>query len=320
MKPQQNEIFVGIDVSKARLDIAVRGAEVAAWSVSRTPAGLRKLSERLQGLAPTLVVLEATGGLERELCNVLTEHALPVVLLNPHRVREFARATGQLAKTDEIDARVLADFAQKLRPEVRPLPSRDQQALDALLVRRRQVVDMITAEKNRRGQATPLIATEISEHIDFLESRLAVLDKDLHAQIQKNSEWQMRAALLRSVPGVGPVLSLTLQASLPELGTLDRGKIAALVGVAPLNRDSGTQRGRRVTWGGRGDVRSVLYMATMNAVRFNPVIRAFYDQLVARGKLKKVALVACMRKLITILNSILRYNTSWSPELIPATV
>lgn len=320
MKPQQNEIFVGIDVAKAQLDVAVCGDQVTAWSVRRTPAGLQKLGERLQGLAPARVVLEASGGLERELCNVLTEYALPVVLLNPQRVREFARATGQLAKTDEIDARVLADFAEKLRPEVRPLPSREQQALDALLVRRRQVVDMITAEKNRRQQATPLIAQEIGEHIAFLESRLAVLNSDLHAQIQKNAEWQMRAALLRSVPGVGPILSLTLQASLPELGTLDRGKIAMLVGVAPVNRDSGTSRGRRITWGGRGDVRSVLYMAALSGVRYNPVLRAFYEQLVARGKLKKVALVACMRKLLTILNSILRHNTPWSPNLVPASV
>jgi transposase len=319
MKPQ-NEIFVGIDVAKARLDIAVCGAEVLAWNMRPTPAGLKKLGERLQELAPARVVLEASGGLEREICNALSEYALPLVLLNPQRVREFARATGQLAKTDEIDARMLADFAEKLRPEVRPLPSREQQALDALLSRRRQVVDMITAEKNRRQQATPPIAREIEEHIAFLESRLAVLMRELHAQIQKNTEWQIRAALLRSVPGVGPILSLTLQASLPELGSLDRGKMAMLVGVAPVNRDSGTSRGRRTTWGGRGDVRSVLYMATLSAVRFNPVIRAFYEQLVARGKLKKVALVACMRKLLTILNSILRHNTSWSPNFVPASV
>ena len=320
MEPHTPEIFVGIDVAKAQLDIAVCGAEEAAWNVLHTPAGLQKLGKRLQALAPTRVVLEATGGLEREICNVLSEYALPVVLLNPQRVREFARATGQLAKTDEIDARVLADFAQKLRPEVRALPSQEQQKLDALLVRRRQVVDMITAEKNRRQQAPALIAQEIDEHIAFLDRRLAVLNDDLHAQIQKNTQWQMRAALLQSVPGVGPVLSLTLQAALPELGTLDRGKIAVLVGVAPLNRDSGASRGRRTTWGGRGDVRSVLYMATLTAVRFNPVLRAFYEQLVARGKLKKVAIVACMRKLLTILNSILRHDTTWSPNFVPAPV
>lgn len=319
MKSSAEEMFVGIDVSKARLDVATCGGAVQSWSVKQTPSSLRTLATQLQALSPTLVVLEATGGLERPLYTVLVEHALPVVLLNAYRVREFARATGQLAKTDQIDARLLADYAQKLRPEVRPLPDAPQQALDALLVRRRQVVDMITAEKNRRQQAPSAIAEEIGVHIAFLESRLEQLEEELRAQIQENQAWQVRDALLRSVPGVGPILSFTILGSLPELGTLERRKISALVGVAPLNRDSGTFRGRRVTWGGRTEVRNVLYMAALSAVRFNPVLRAFYQQLLGRGKPKKVALVACMRKLLTILNSILRHEQPWSPNLVSAT-
>lgn len=208
MQSSAQETFVGIDISKARLDVAVCGAQVKSWSVEPTPTGLRLLAEQLREIAPTLVVMEATGGLERALYTVLGEYALPVVLLNAYRVREFARATGQLAKTDQIDARLLADYAQKLRPEVRPLPDAQQQALDALLVRRRQVVDMITAEKNRRQQAPPRIAQEIAAHIAFLESRLEGLEEELRAQVQENQVWQVRDALLQSVPGVGSVLSL----------------------------------------------------------------------------------------------------------------
>lgn len=312
------ELFVGIDISKARLDVATRGAAAQAWSLSYDAASISALAVRLVELAPTLVVMEATGGLETDVCVTLAAHGLPVVVLNPRQVKEFARATGRLAKTDRIDADALAEFAQKLRPEVRPLPDERQRALDALLARRRQLVEMIVAEKNRRLQAPRLIALEIAEHIAFLEARLKQADDELRRQVRADEAWCARDALLQSVPGVGEVLSRTLQASLPELGQLERRKIAALVGVAPFARDSGTQRGRRRIWGGRADVRSVLYMATMSAVQHNPVIRAFHQQLVERGKLGKVALVACMRKLLTILNSILKHAQPWSPRLVAA--
>ncbi len=312
------ELFVGIDISKARLDVATCGATAQAWSLSYDAASISSLAARLVELAPTLVVMEATGGLETDVCVTLAAHGLPVVVLNPRQVKEFARATGRLAKTDRIDAGVLAEFAQKLRPAVRPLPDEQQRALDALLARRRQIVEMIVAEKNRRLQAPRLIALEIAEHIAFLEARLKQADAELRRQVRADETWRARDALLQSVPGVGEVLSRTLQASLPELGQLERRKIAALVGVAPFARDSGTQRGRRRIWGGRADVRSVLYMATMSAVQHNPVIRAFHQQLVERGKLGKVALVACMRKLLTILNSILKHAQPWSPRLVAA--
>ena len=312
------ELFVGIDIAKARLDVATCGATTQAWSLSYDAASLSALAVRLVGLAPTLVVMEATGGLETDVCVTLASHGLPVVVLNPRQVKEFGRATGRLAKTDRIDASVLADFAQKLRPEVRPLPDERQRALDALLGRRRQLVEMIVAEKNRRLQAPRLIALEIAEHIAFLEARLGQADEELRRQVKADEAWCARDALLQSVPGVGEVLSRTLQASLPELGQLERRKIAALVGVAPFARDSGTLRGRRRIWGGRSDVRAVLYMATMSAVQHNPVIRAFHQQLINRGKLGKVALVACMRKLLTILNSVLKHAEPWSPRLAAA--
>jgi transposase len=312
------ELFVGIDIAKARLDVATCGSASQIWSLRYDAASLEALAARLVGLKPTLVVMEATGGLETDVCITLAAHKLPVVVLNPRQVKEFARATGRLAKTDRIDASVLADFAQKLRPAVRPLPDERQRALDALLGRRRQLVEMVVAEKNRRQQAPRLIALEISEHIAFLEARLKAAEDELRRQVKADDAWCARDVLLRSVPGVGEVLSRTLQASLPELGQLERRKIAALVGVAPFARDSGTLRGRRRIWGGRADVRAVLYMATLSAVQHNPVIRAHYEQLVKRGKLGKVALVACMRKLLTILNSVLKHAQPWSPRLATA--
>lgn len=318
METSSSELYIGIDLAKARLDIATCGRRKESWSATYDPAGLSRLAERLEALAPTLVVMEATGGLESDVCIALAGRSLPVVVLNPRHVKEFARATGKLAKTDRIDARILADFAQKLRPEVRPLPDEKQRSLDALLVRRRQVVEMLVAERNRRQQASSSIAREISEHIAFLEARLEQTDQDLRRQIKADDVWRARDELLQSVPGVGEVLSLTLLGSLPELGQLERRKISALVGLAPFNRDSGTVRGARRIWGGRADVRAVLYMATMSAVRFNPVIRAFYRQLVQRGKAKKVALIACMRKLLTILNSILKHQQPWSPTIVQA--
>lgn len=313
-----SEVFVGIDISKARLDVATCGAIQDAWSVRYDADGLARLSERLLLLPTERVVMEATGGLEVDVAVALSCHGLPVVVINPRQAKDFGRATGKLAKTDRIDARILAQFAMKIRPEIRPLPGQEQRALDALMMRRRQIVEMISAEKNRRPQAGPVIAQEITEHILFLQQRLEKLEEELRARVQKSETWRAKDHLLQSVPSVGAVLSHTLLASLPELGTLERRKISALVGVAPFNRDSGGHLGRRTTWGGRSDVRHILYMATLSATRYNPTIRAFFRQLVARGKPKKVALVACMRKLLTILNSILKHEKPWSPDLAPA--
>ena len=306
------EQFVGIDVSKAVLDVAVRPAG-DAWSVANSPEGIAQLVDRLREIAPKLIVLEASGGLERRAIAALAGARLPVVAVNPRQVRDFAKATGRLAKTDAIDAEVLALFAERIRPEVRPLPDEETQELQALVVRRRQVVDMITAEKNRLSAAPPSkrVRTAIGKTIKWLQKQLEEIDNDLDGAVRKSPAWREKDDLLNSVKGVGPVLSRTLLSMVPELGTLGRRQISALIGVAPLNRDSGTQRGRRSVWGGRASVRAVLYMCALAAIRSNPAIRAFYERLVAAGKLPKVAIVACMRKLLTILNAILRDQKPW---------
>jgi transposase len=310
------ELFVGIDVSKATLDIAILPTK-ESWSVPNTENGIGELVDRLRQLpAPTLVLMEATGGLERQALATIAAAGLPAMAINPRNVRDFAKSLGLLAKTDAIDAHVLALFADRIRPQWRPLPDEDTQALEALLLRRRQVVDMITAEKNRLG-ATPSIRVkkDISEHINWLERQLRITDRDLDKTIKNTPVWKETVDLLKSVPGVGRVMIATLLSQLPELGALDRKQIAALVGVAPFNRDSGTLRGRRSIWGGRASVRGVLYMSTLAATRCNPAIRAFYERLRAAGKLPKVALVACMRKLLTILNAMLRRRTAWNQPL-----
>lgn len=309
----QTPIFVGIDVSKAQLDVVVRPE--GRFSIVNNERGLKQLLERLQAVTPTLVVLEATGGIELPLTSALALAGLPVVVVNPRQVRDFAKATGQLAKTDAIDAQVLAQFAEVLRPEPRPLPDEQTQALAALVTRRQQLIDMLTAEKNRLASARPAIRKNLRAHIAWLERALQQADTDLADAIRQSPVWREKDELLRSVPGIGPVLTTTLLANLPELGTLTHKQIAALVGVAPLNRDSGTLRGRRTVWGGRAHVRTVLYMAAIVATRFNPVIRAFYRRLCAAGKAKKVALVACMRKLLTIVNAMLKHRSSWNPTL-----
>ncbi len=310
--------FAGIDVSKARLDAAVRGEAADGWSTANDAAGIRSMVERLQAHAPTLVVLEATGGFQTACAAALVEAGLPVVVINPRQVRDFAKATGQLAKTDRIDAAVLALFAERVRPEVRALPDEQAQALRALLSRRRQVLDMITAEKNRLGFATAAVVRKgIEKHVHWLERQLQDLDADLDRFIQDSPVWRAKEDLLRSVPGVGPNLARTLLADLPELGQLSRKQIAALAGVAPLARDSGTLRGRRITWGGRATVRTALFLSTWSASRWNPVIRPFYDRLRAAGKPPKVAQVAAMRKLLTILNAMIRDGTAWTPSLEP---
>lgn len=316
MNPER--LYAGIDVAKAQLDVAVRPTN-QQWSVPNEEAGIAELVARLQALSPALVVLEATGGLELPVVAALAATGLPVVVVNPRQVREFARATGKLAKTDRLDAQVLAHFGQAVHPAPRPLPDSQAQALEALLSRRRQIVGMLTAEKNRFLRARPSVREDIQRHIAWLEADLSKLDKDLADTLRQSPLWREKEELMRSVPGVGPVLSLTLLAELPELGMLNRKQIAALVGVAPLNRDSGTMRGKRTVWGGRARLRAALYMGALAATRCNPAIAIFYHRLCAAGKAKKVALTACMRKLLTMLNAIVKHHTPWG-HFAPATL
>jgi transposase len=307
------ERAVGIDVSKGLLDVAVL-PEGESWSATNNEEGITQVVKRLKSLRPRLVVLEATGGVETALVGAAATARLPVVVVNPRQVRDFAKSVGSLAKTDAIDARVLARFAEAVRPEVRPLKDKEASQLSALIARRRQLVEMLTAEKNRLGTAPEAIHPSIEEHIEWLEQRLTDINGRLKKAIRKSPVWRAKEQLLRTAPGVGPVLSATLVAGLPELGALNRKRIAALVGVAPFNRDSGKYRGKRCIWGGRGSIRAVLYMGTLAATRFNPVIRAFYLRLCAAGKEKKVALTACMRKLLTILNAMAKTGTPWQPR------
>jgi transposase len=306
--------YVGIDVAKAWLDIAVRPSG-AQWRIANREADLPALAEQVRALAPQLVVLEATGGYERAAVAALAAARLPVVVVNPRQVRDFAKATGRLAKTDGLDAQVLAHFAEAVRPEPRPLSNEASQHLAALVERRAQLVAMLTAEKNRCYQARGPVRDLIEEHIAWLEQALEQLTHDIDQTLQASPLWRERENLLRSVPGVGPILSLTLLADLPELGTLSAKQLAALVGVAPLNRDSGLTRGKRLIWGGRARVRSALYMSSLSAVRYNPVLRAFWIRLRERGKPPKVALVACMHKLLTILNALLKQQRPWQPTV-----
>lgn len=305
-------VFVGIDVSKAQLDIALRPE--GRFAVTNDEAGVATVVERLRGVQPTVVVLEATGQLEVPLASALAAAELPVAVVNPRQVRDFAKASGMLAKTDLLDAQILARFAEVMQPVPRPLLDEQTQALAAILARRRQLIEMLTAEKNRLSAAPKPVRKSLRAHIAWLEREIAHTDTDLAQAIRESPVWREKDDLLRSTPGVGPVLATTLLAGLPELGTLDRKQIAALVGVAPLNRDSGTLRGKRTIWGGRAHVRAVLYMSAVVAARCNPVIRAFYHRLCAAGKAKKVALTACMRKLLTILNAMMRHRTPWRTE------
>lgn len=311
MTPQER--FVGIDVSKASLDIAVLPEE-RVWRVEREEASIAGLVKELRTLAPSLIVLEATGGLESPLTAALATAGLPVAVVNPRQARDFAKATGRLSKTDALDAQVLARLGQTLRPPVRALKNEETQELEALLTRRRQIVEMLTMEKNRLPSAGQRVRKDITAHIAWLTKRLKDVDGDLQSAIAASDFWRIKDDIIRSLPGAGKVLSTTLLASLPELGTLNRRQIAALVGVAPFNCDSGTMRGSRHIWGGRASVRSVLYMATITAIRCNPVIRDFHGRLRAAGKKPKVAITACMRKLLTILNSMVRSNTPWQPQ------
>jgi transposase len=303
--------YVGVDVSKARLDVALLPSG-ESFAVSNDEEGLDELLGRLEDLRPALVVLEASGGFERPLVAALAAAGIAVAVVNPRQTRDFARATGKLAKTDALDAKVLARFAEAVQPTPRRPPDEEAQEFSAILARRRQIIQMMTAEKNRLGAtASEAVARRIRAHIRWLEKELARTERDLDETIERSPTFKENETLLRSVPGVGPVLCRTLLAELPELGTLSSKQLCALVGVAPLNRDSGTLRGRRTVWGGRGRVREALYMGALIASRYNPQIKEFYERLLAAGKPKKVALVACMRKLLTILNAVMRERTPW---------
>ena len=303
--------FVGIDVAKDRLDIHVRPSG-EAFAVARDGEGLAALAERLGSLKPELVVLEATGGFEATVASAIAAAGLPLAVVNPRQIRDFARAIGRLAKTDALDAEVIARFAEMVRPEARQLASAEAQALGELVARRRQIIEMIGAETNRRRQLTqPRLLKGLDRHLKALQKALSELEQDIDDQIRGSPVWREKEDLLTSSPGIGPTIARTLIADLPELGSLDRRKIAALVGFAPFNRDSGTMRGKRHISGGRASVRSALYMAALTAVRCNPPVKALYARLRAAGKPAKVALVAAAHKLLTILNAMLREKTSW---------
>jgi transposase len=301
--------FIGIDVAKAHLDVAVRPTGEAKRFVVEK---LDELVAFVQQAKPTLVVMEATGGLEASVAAALAAVAIPVAVVNPRQARDFAKAIGKLAKTDAIDAAVLAHFAEAVRPEPRPLPDAQTRELEALVMRRRQLLEMLIAEQNRLSSCrTKSMRTSLEQHIEWLRRQVKDIDKDIGKSVRNSPMWREKDDLLQSVPGIGPVVSSMMLASLPELGTLNRKQIAALVGVAPINRDSGTLRGKRSVWGGRAPMRAALYMATLVATKHNSVIRSFYQRLLIAGKAKKVALVACMHKLLTIVNAMMRSGRHW---------
>jgi transposase len=311
------EVFVGIDISKAHLDVAVRPSQ-EIWQEEHDEAGNTRLVEKLKALHPTLIMMEATGGYETDIATALALAGLPVAVVNPRQVREFAKALGKLAKTDRLDAQILAHFAEVIRPEARFLPDEQASQLQAVINRRRQMIEMKVAEQNRLGLAHKKVKPSLQEHITWLDEKLADLDLELHDQIRMSAIWREKDDLLQSVPGIGKVTAMTLIADLPELGQLNRKKIAALVGLAPFNCDSGLSKGKRAIWGGRASVRKALYMAALVATRCNPVIKRFYDRLCKEGKVFKVAITACMRKMLTIANAMLRSKKEWLPALATA--
>jgi transposase len=310
----EQPMFVGIDVSKATLDVALRPEE-ETWSVSNDTKGIAKLVKTLGKRQPALIVVEATGGYEMSAVVALVEAGLAVAVVNPRQTRDFAKAIGRLAKTDRVDAKMLAHFAEAVQPEPRTLPDEETRALQALVIRRRQLLEMQVSERNRLHQAHQSQKASLESHIEWLEQELNQINEQIRAILQNNAVWREKDDLLRSVPGVGPVLSCTLLAELPELGVLNRKQIAALVGVAPFNNDSGKKKGTRSVWGGRASVRCALYMGALSASQHNPIISAFYQRLIQAGKPSKVALTACMRKLLTILNSMASHGTHWQPNL-----
>jgi transposase len=302
-------VYVGMDISKATIDICVSDGEV--WQAPNDDRAMDELVERIVALGATLVVLEATGGYELRAAGALAAARVPVAVVNPRQVRSYARSVGQLAKTDRIDARILARFAAAVRPEPRPLPDAETSELEAMITRRRQLIEMITAERNRLELATPVTSRQIKLHIGWLRRQLAKVDEGIDGLVRRSPLWRAKDDLLQTVPGIGDVTSRSLLALLPELGTLKKKQLAALVGVAPINRDSGTMRGRRRVWGRRGRVRSALYMATLVGTRRNPILKAFYARLRGAGKPAKVAIVACMHKLLIIINAMVRDGRVW---------
>jgi transposase len=314
MQTQPTTHFAGIDVSKAHLDLDIYPQPTPQRFTNDESARLA-LCARLQVIAPALIVVEATGGLELPLVGLLAARSLAVAVINPRQARDFAKAIGVLAKTDQVDAFLLARFAQAIKPPVRALKPEETQALDAVLTRRRQLVEMLTAESNRQSSANARVAKQIRQHIAWLEKRLGESNDDLDNMIRNSPLWQHKAEIMQSIPGVGRVTATTFLADMPEIGTLSRREISALAGVCPYSRDSGSFRGRRSIWGGRARVRAALYMAAVVASRHNPVIKAFYEKLTRAGKAKKVALVACMRKLLVIINTMLKNDSAWNPKI-----
>ena len=311
----EEEVYVGVDIAKNTLDLAVSNSKETS-QFKNDHEGITSAVRYIAGLKPARIILEATGKYEIPLAAELQANRLPVVIVNPRQVRDFAKATGVLAKTDSIDAKILALFGLQIKPEIRLLPDAQAREMSSLLARRRQLIEMLTAENNRLLQADISVRPGIKIHIKWLEEAISAINDALDRQIQSSPSWHEKDDLLKSVPGVGKVVSTTLLIELPELGILNRRKIAALVGVAPLNRDSGTLRGKRTVWGGRAKLRAVLYMAALVGVRCNPVLAAFYQRLLKAGKAKKVALVACMRKLLTILNAMIQSKTYWKSDSI----
>ena len=309
--------WIGIDVAKAWLDVASDDTAVAVQRYANEAEGITPVVEALVVQAPALIVLEASGGQETALTAALVAAGLPVAVVNPRQVRDFARATGRLAKTDALEARLLARFAARIQPPVRPLPDETAQELAALVGRRRQLVEMRTAERNRRPTVVPRLRTGVDEHVRWLRQQIAELDRELAQTLRESPVWQAKEDRRRTIPGIGPVVARTLLAELPELGTLARGQVACLAGVAPLNCDSGQRSGARRCWGGRAPVRAALYMATVCAIRRNPVIRPLYARLRQAGKPAKVAMVAWMRKLLILANALLRDGTVWNPPMLP---
>jgi transposase len=311
-----SNIYVGIDVSKSTLDVAI-GTDGEYWQASNDRNGIQRTISRLVDIQPELIIVESTGGLEKALMTELYKAGLPFALVQPRRVREFARSIGLLAKTDKIDARLLARFGEAVKPPMTRLPSEAEQYLNALMVRRRQLLDMVVIENNHLSTTRLSMRTKVEQHMDWLNKELQELDQEINDQVHQTPQFKEKEKILRSAKGVGPVLCAKLLSGVPELGTINRKKIAALVGVAPFNDESGHRRGKRRTKGGREDVRNVLYMATLAAARSNPVIKSFYQHLVKRGKEKKVALVACMRKFLTILNAMIRDMQPWNSKMVP---
>jgi transposase len=313
MSESMVEKFVGIDVSKGTLDLCIEPA-MERLRVAHDETGIIQVVKRLKEVAPILIVMEATGGLEVRLASELAGQGLPVAVINPRQARDFAKATGQLAKTDAVDAAMLAAFARAIRPALRPIKDADVRELDDLVTRRRQLIEMRVQETLRLSTASKLQKKSLNAHIAWLDKRIVDLDDDLTKRLRTSDVWRAKDDLLRGIPGVGAVTSLTMLAKCPELGALNRREIAKLVGVAPLADDSGKHRGKRFIWGGRADVRAVLYMAAVSAIRHNPVIKAFAEHLKQAGKPAKVVIVACMRKLLTIMNTMIRNSTPWNPQ------